>query len=61
MHYSDPDLGPMTLALKLDLDMVLIYQCAKKFLFHLLQKLEPEKTHRNTDATRTIPLRIHGQ
>ena len=30
MHYFDPDLGLMTLVLKLDLDMVLIYHCAKR-------------------------------
>ena len=28
--WFDLDLGPMTLVLKLDLDMVLIYHCAKK-------------------------------
>ena len=29
MHYFDLDLGPMTLALKLDLDMVVTYSHAK--------------------------------
>ena len=38
----------LTLVLKLDLDMVLIYHCVKKkFLFHVLQKLQPERTHRH--------------
>ena len=61
-RYSDLILDPMTFISELDLDMVLIYHCAKKFLFHLLQKLELERTHRQTDrqtaATKTLPLLI---
>ena len=42
-------LNPMTLLLKLDLNIVKIYVCTKmKYLASVVQKLQPEQTHRWT-------------
>ena len=69
----DLDFGPMTLALKLDLDMVLIYHCAKKKVSVLsaskitartdtqTHRYTDKQADRHTDTTKTLPLRIRGR
>ena len=48
-RYCDLELNPLTFISELDLDVIHIYQCAKrKFLFHLLQKLHSKRTHGHT-------------
>ena len=63
MHYFDLDLGPMTLVLKLDRDMVRTYSSTtvlkRKFLSHLLQKLELEQTHTHTHTHTHIHTHTH--
>ena len=50
VHYFDLDHGPMTLVLKLDLDMVLIYHCAKK----KVSILSASKVRARTDTQTNI-------
>ena len=53
-----------TLVLKFDLDMVLIYHCAKKKVSIPSASKVTARTNaqtlRNTDTTKTLPLRICG-
>ena len=64
MHYFELDFGPMTLVLKLDIDMVVIYLHAKKYgrsIGQAVQKLSSGYTHRQTDTVKPLSTRIHGQ
>ena len=55
----------LTLTLKLDLDMVLIYHCAKKKVSIPSASKVTARTDtqilRQTDTTKTLPLRIRGR
>ena len=57
MFYSfDLDLDPITLILKLDLDMVKMYLQAKNEVLAVeVQKLEPEQTDRQTHTQTDRP------
>ena len=47
----------MTLVLKLDLDIVKMYVCTKmKLLPLMVQKLQPEQIHRQTDRQTQLKL-----
>ena len=50
----------LTLVLKLDLDMVLIYHCAKKVSIPSPPKVTARTDNRYTDGTKTLPLRLCG-
>ena len=65
----DLDLGPMTFVLKLGLNMVLIYHCAKKKVCipsasKVTARTDSQtdtQTDRHTDTTKTLPLQIRGR
>ena len=49
-RYCDLELDPMTFISELNLNMVLIYQCAKmKVSIPSASKLQPEQTHRHNE------------
>ena len=61
MHYFDLDLGPVTLVLKLDLDMLVTYLMLKiRSIGQVIQKLSSGYTDRQT-RVKPLATRIHGQ
>ena len=62
-YYCDLGLGPMTFISELDLDMILIYHCAKKKVSILSASKVTARTDtdNNTDMTKTLPLHLRGQ
>ena len=63
--YCDLELVPMTFISDPDLDMILIYRCAKKkvsipFASKVTGRTDT-RTDRNTDTTKTLPLCIQGR
>ena len=63
--YCDLKYNPMTFISELDLDMVLIYHCAKmEVSIPSASKVAARtdtQTHTMTDTTKTLPLRIRGR
>ena len=58
---SDLDLDPMTLVLKLDLDMVKMYDHTKNEVSMSRHSKVIARTHRHIDSMKTLPSRICGR
>ena len=54
--WDDIDLDPMTLILKLDLDMVKMYHHTKNEVYMSTGSKVIARTHTHTDTTKTLPL-----